>query len=91
MIRQVESGCEVRLNTEATPSLIQAGGYDALILGHGFGDPKLCRSARILPDVYLLTPSCGNRAGEAGGGRRRRLWRKEAALYLARQVTTSRC
>ena len=88
MIRQVEkSACTVQLGTEATPELIQSGGYDALILAMGSVPKSIPVSGSdapgtfLLDDAFLREKELGKRVVIVGGGASG----KEAALYLARR------
>ncbi len=83
---------EVRLNTEATPELIESGGYDAVIVAIG-GTPRIPnlpgtdrRNVLTSMDVYDHPEKLGQKIVILGGG----LQACEIALHLAssgRQVT----
>lgn len=93
MRRQVaQSGCQVRLNTLATPEQIKSEGYDAVILALGSEAKTIPVQGAELPgvltidQVYENPDAIGQRVVLVGGGASG----KETALYLARtgrQVT----
>ncbi len=93
MRRQVaQSGCQVRLNTLATPEQIKSEGYDAVILALGSEAKTIPVQGAELPGVLTIDQVYGNpdaigqRVVLVGGGASG----KETALYLARtgrQVT----
>lgn len=93
MRRQVaQSGCQVRLNTLATPKQIKSEGYDAVILALGSEAKTIPVQGAELPgvltidQVYENPDAIGQRVVLVGGGASG----KETALYLARtgrQVT----
>ncbi len=87
MIRQTEScGCEILLNTEATPELIARGNYDAIICALG-SQPKNIpvqgadtANVWMVDDVFGREAELGKNVVVVGGGQAGR----ETALYLAR-------
>lgn len=88
MIRQLnKSGCTVKMNTEATPEMLNTEGYDAIILAMGSVPKTVPVPGGDAPEVYLVDDAflhekeLGERVVIVGGGASG----KEAALYLARQ------
>ena len=87
IVRQTEKcGCEIRLNTVATPEMIRQEGYDAVILALG-STPKNVPVPRadtakvyMIDDVYGHEQELGEKVVLVGGGASG----KETALYLAR-------
>lgn len=87
MRRQIEkSDCQVHLNTEATPEMIKAESYDAVILAMGSTPKRVPVKGADSPgvftidDVYARQEEIGKRVVLVGGGASG----KETALYLAR-------
>ncbi len=87
MIRQTEkSGCEIRLNTEATAELIKDGEYDAIICALGSVPKHIpvkgADTSKVwqIDDVFGHESELGENVVVVGGGQAGR----ETALYLAR-------
>lgn len=87
LIRQTRKcGCEIRLNTPATPDMIRAGGYDAVILALGSKAKTIpvqgadSKAVWMADDAFAHEKQLGQRVVIVGGGSSG----KELSLYLAR-------
>ncbi|MBO4537399.1 MAG: FAD-dependent oxidoreductase, partial [Erysipelotrichaceae bacterium] len=87
LIRQLDKqGVKVLLNTEATPELLQQGGYEHVIIAVGADNnvppiPGLKEYASFASDVYEKDIEVGHEVAIIGGG----LSGTETAIYLARK------
>ena len=85
LVKQVEKNAvEVKLNTKATPEMIEAGGYDAVLIAVG-AQPAIppipgIENARVATSVYGDEDSVGSSVIVIGGGQ----VGLETALHLAK-------
>ena len=87
LIHQLDKcGVKVLLNTEATPELLSAGGYEHVIIAVGAENrmvpvPGLKENSQFASDVYEKDIPVGKNVAIIGGG----LSGTETAIYLARR------